>query len=342
MDYDSADARIYGDANYERYVWPVNNYYTAADSAIRYCIVAFDSLFDAYGNVGYNHDSVSNLAVDSIFLMLGQENNSGTDDTLRVKLIGVDNVHGYPVLTTVYWTTDVIIPFGTPLSGNWKAPVQLKFTPFTSIYYPKFAIQMEYFGSKMDTLGIVAGFGFRDTCSATNMLNADTTHFSKIRKQTNTDSLIANSFAMWSQFQTVGLLPTKNGANVFYDCNGNTQYDGGSDGESYIQNIQFIAHVKTNAAGVHENNSIIASLDQNYPNPFSNSTTIGYELKQESSVTLDIFDISGRKIVSQKEADQGIGKHHIDLSATNLEAGTYFYTLTAGYSRMTRKMTLIR
>ena len=342
IDYDSADARIYTSSKYQRYVWPLNDHYTATDSAMRYCIVAFDSLFDTYGNIGYDHDSAANVAVDSIFLMIGQENNSGINDTIRIKLIAVDALHGYPDPTIVYWSTDVIIPFNAPLSGNWRMPIQLAFTPYASIYSSKFAIQLEYFGNKMDTLGIVAGFGFRDSCTTATIPDADTTHFSQVRKQSTIDSLVANSFVMWSQLQTFGLLPTRNGSNIFYDCNGNSQYDGGVDGESYIQNIQFMAHVKTNAAGVHELNNGTISVAQNQPNPFSDHTIIHYELIQNAKITLNVFDVSGKKMISICEGDMTKGKHDIDLRTSELEAGIYFYTISSDLFSVTRKMVLIR
>ena len=342
LDYDSADARIFGSAHYTRYVWPLNSNYTAADNAMRYCIVAFDSLYDAYNNITYPRDSVGNLAVDSIFLNIGQENNSGIDDTLIVNIIGIDSLHGYPQPSVQYWSSyNIIIPPNAALTGDWRTTVPFKFTPFASVLHNRFAIELEYFGSKLDTLGVVAGFGFRDTCSATSLLNADTTHFSKVRKQSSGDSLIANSFALWSQYQSIGLLPTPNGSNIYFDCNQNGQYDGGSDGESYIQNIQFVAHVKTNAAGINELKNDNLSVAQNFPNPAGDKTQITYSLKQAAEVSFFISDVTGKIIMEKNEGMLSRGDHVIAPGISSLDNGIYFYTIVADGSRITKKMTVM-
>ena len=56
-------------------------------------------------------------------------------------------------------------------------------------------------------------------------------------------------------------------------------------------------------SAVHENNIVIASqLQQNYPNPFRNSTNIGYTLSESGSAQIDIYDQLGtpvRRLVSQ-------------------------------------------
>ncbi|HEY6161542.1 MAG TPA: T9SS type A sorting domain-containing protein, partial [Bacteroidia bacterium] len=328
-------------ANYMRYIWPMNNYYLSADSSMRYCIVAYDSLYDVMNDTAYVNDSIANLAVDSLVLMLGQENNSGADDTLMVKIIGVDTVRGYPLPSTIYWSDMIIIPAGSPLTGNWRTTTALRLAPYTSINYNRFAVMVEYYGNLQDTLGIVAGFGYRDTCG-TLTDPPDTTHFSRIRKQSAGDHFLANSFALWSQYQFIGALPTPNGSNIYFDCNSNGQYDGGSDGESYIQNIQFIAHVKTDAAGIHEENSTGISLSQNNPNPFNTYTQFNYSLTGPGNVSLSISDITGRTVFAKDLGKQMPGAHQFMLDETSLEAGVYYYRICTSKGSVTKKMVVER
>lgn len=71
-------------------------------------------------------------------------------------------------------------------------------------------------------------------------------------------------------------------------------------------------------------------LGQNSPNPFSNTTIIKYELQNSASVSVSIYDITGKKVAEQNEGNQNAGKHNINFNAQNLSAGVYYYSLTAG------------
>lgn len=70
------------------------------------------------------------------------------------------------------------------------------------------------------------------------------------------------------------------------------------------------------------------TLDENFPNPFTGSTTIRYFLEQEGIVRLSIFDALGREIaVLVDEHQDGDQWHRIDFEAAGLAAGTYFYRI---------------
>ncbi|MBT3747729.1 MAG: T9SS type A sorting domain-containing protein, partial [Bacteroidetes bacterium] len=76
----------------------------------------------------------------------------------------------------------------------------------------------------------------------------------------------------------------------------------------------------------------------NYPNPFAGSTTISYELGSVSDVSIEIKDLTGRQVMVIDEGEKIAGKHFYQLQANKLEAGVYFYTLTAGGFRETKQM----
>lgn len=69
-----------------------------------------------------------------------------------------------------------------------------------------------------------------------------------------------------------------------------------------------------------------ASLEQNFPNPFNQSTTINYMLPQNfSSAKIIITDTSGKVCMQKAISGSGIGSVKID--AGFLPANTYFYSL---------------
>ena len=81
---------------------------------------------------------------------------------------------------------------------------------------------------------------------------------------------------------------------------------------------------------------------QNYPNPFTGETNISYKLSQSSDVQIDVRDITGRLVWSQKLDNQTAGDHTIVLGADSFQPGTYFYTLTGRDFSKTLRMTVSR
>lgn len=68
----------------------------------------------------------------------------------------------------------------------------------------------------------------------------------------------------------------------------------------------------------------------NYPNPFNPSTTIAFELFEPARVTLEVFDVQGRKIVDLMSDELvSAGTHQQLFNASNLSSGTYVYRLQA-------------
>lgn len=85
-------------------------------------------------------------------------------------------------------------------------------------------------------------------------------------------------------------------------------------------------------------------LEQNYPNPFNPTTLIRYELPTTSTVTLELYDILGRKIATLLNMKQSQGRYSymLNADAVGLSSGIYFYRLQAGIFSATRKMILVK
>ena len=79
-------------------------------------------------------------------------------------------------------------------------------------------------------------------------------------------------------------------------------------------------------------------LLQNVPNPFQDETSIEFELAQEGTVLLQVFDATGRNIISEKNEYEE-GKHSIQLTnLDNLPEGILYYQLSTADYRATKKM----
>jgi hypothetical protein len=81
------------------------------------------------------------------------------------------------------------------------------------------------------------------------------------------------------------------------------------------------------------------ALSQNYPNPFNPSTTIDYELPRTSHVTLIVYDMLGRQVVTLVNGVEEPGHKSVEWNAANFASGVYFCTLQArpidGWPRFT-------
>ncbi|MDZ4711192.1 MAG: T9SS type A sorting domain-containing protein [bacterium] len=84
-------------------------------------------------------------------------------------------------------------------------------------------------------------------------------------------------------------------------------------------------------------------VSQNYPNPFNPSTKINFSIPQDSKVTLNIYDISGKLIMTLINNEfKSANYYTVSLNGSNLSSGTYFYTINAGDFNQTKKMILIK
>ena len=84
------------------------------------------------------------------------------------------------------------------------------------------------------------------------------------------------------------------------------------------------------------------ALENNYPDPFNPTTTIGYRLPFRSHVMLLIYDVLGKTVATLVNEQQNAGTYSISFNAGGLSSGTYFYRLQAGTFTETKKLTVIK
>jgi len=75
-------------------------------------------------------------------------------------------------------------------------------------------------------------------------------------------------------------------------------------------------------------------LHEPYPNPFNPRTTLKYDLPDDATVTIIIYDLMGRKIKTLVNAEQSAGFKSVVWDATNelgqpVSAGMYLYRINA-------------
>ena len=88
-------------------------------------------------------------------------------------------------------------------------------------------------------------------------------------------------------------------------------------------------------------------LQQNYPNPFNPSTTIRFQLPEQSRVQLIVYNLLGQRVAELLNADRAAGSYTVqwngeDSAGRLVSSGIYLIRLEAGNRTMIRRMTLLK
>lgn len=80
----------------------------------------------------------------------------------------------------------------------------------------------------------------------------------------------------------------------------------------------------------------------NYPNPFTESTTISFSLKKAGNVQITIWDITGKRVYEVADRFYEEGENTATWNASGYSSGIYFCQVKLGEQRAVQKMVLVR
>ncbi|MEM7163097.1 MAG: T9SS type A sorting domain-containing protein, partial [Bacteroidota bacterium] len=83
-------------------------------------------------------------------------------------------------------------------------------------------------------------------------------------------------------------------------------------------------------------------LGQNVPNPAQEISTIAYELVNAQNVQFEIYDLTGKIVMTMNEGAKPAGVHNIVLNTEDLNSGIYYYSIIIEGERLTRKMVVAK
>jgi hypothetical protein len=84
------------------------------------------------------------------------------------------------------------------------------------------------------------------------------------------------------------------------------------------------------------------ALLQNYPNPFNPNTNFEFHIPQSEFVSLKVFDVLGRAVVTLISEEKPAGIYKVEFNAEQLSSGVYFYSINAGNFSSTKKLILLK
>jgi hypothetical protein len=162
--------------------------------------------------------------------------------------------------------------------------------------------------------------------------------------------------------ENTGHLFLANDIGVYISTDGGTTWNYGSYGMPYVPAIDFdyviigatrYLRVGTHGRSIYETDPDVGvgipeqapggipsafGRVKNYPNPFSVSTSIEYELNNPGTVSIEIFDHWGIRIARLFEGFQLAGKHSFRFDRLLPAPGVYFCRLQSGGEVVTRKL----
>jgi photosystem II stability/assembly factor-like uncharacterized protein len=83
-------------------------------------------------------------------------------------------------------------------------------------------------------------------------------------------------------------------------------------------------------------------ISQNYPNPFNARTTINFNLNQLSNLSVEIYDLRGRRLETLFDGTLPAGEHNLAWNAEDYSSGVYFYKIQSDDFSEARKMVLLK
>lgn len=83
-------------------------------------------------------------------------------------------------------------------------------------------------------------------------------------------------------------------------------------------------------------------LSQNYPNPFNPKTNIIFRLKEDGRVSIRLYDVLGREVMTVVDRRMKAGTHKLTIDGSQLPSGLYLYSMKAGNFHQVKKMALVK
>ena len=91
-----------------------------------------------------------------------------------------------------------------------------------------------------------------------------------------------------------------------------------------------------------DNKGSAVSLFGNFPNPFTQSTTIHYQMPERTNIKLEILNTLGNDVATLVNSKQAAGAYNVTFNAGDLSPGIYYREITTDKETVTKKMLLIR
>ena len=105
------------------------------------------------------------------------------------------------------------------------------------------------------------------------------------------------------------------------------------------QKIDLIGEITASKNDFYQNRFTLYNC---YPNPATTKASFSYFINKKTFVSLKLFDIKGREVMSVVDEAQAPGKHVYTVDVSRLKAGAYVYSLKLDGFKESKMLTIIR
>ncbi len=133
--------------------------------------------------------------------------------------------------------------------------------------------------------------------------------------------------------------------SVSVDLDGNLRVHDGGSGSAIVDLGAFEFAAPSVLVAVEEGSDDLPEsplILTVYPNPFQAQATLRYALPEAGRVTLKIYDMLGREVITLVDAAMPAGTHKVQFEAPHLASGVYLYHLNALGRTATRTLLKVR
>lgn len=100
--------------------------------------------------------------------------------------------------------------------------------------------------------------------------------------------------------------------------------------------------INITTTGVNSVSRAGLSLFAASPNPASNTININFSLANSSKVEIDVYDVTGKIVKTVKGGDFAAGKGSVAVDVTNLDAGSYMYSINTNSAKIFSKFVVTK
>lgn len=288
----------------------------------------------------FNSNACQSFLIDTAYVRIYHENNSGNADTVILTLKTVSA--GVPG-STVLWGDTLITTTSltTPNTGNTYGFGTFGFPVNYNVTTPgcKFSLYVEYYGESVDTFGLISS----------NTTTGNPCAVPTAGNEMITSEVFPSAFYRYWNNATPppvvsGINPNASGQGGLYiDCDGDGPGGLPADWptEQAIMTWSiWVSGTLTDNTGIDEEEA--GATVKAYPNPAKDFTTIEYTLRENANVAISMTDLTGKIVYSNDLGKRDAGTSNVIVNTSELSNGVYMYTLTVNNKKVTRRIIVNR